>query len=166
MNEFSVGAIPAAVRDGDEYELVLATSGITLRALLALVSRKTEEVRRRRPFNTEALAGLQKRLSSIFTWDTCHVEGNTVPLSETLILLESGVVYGGGHRLVEYTELVATRDAIVTLLRTEPWRELHSAASVLSLVRSLHMHTSLKATMDAELGRFVNVLCHFSECTT
>lgn len=71
MSDFSGGAIPATLKDGEEYELVLSTSGIPLSALLALVSRKTEDFRRRRPMNRDALAALQKRLAAIFSWDTC-----------------------------------------------------------------------------------------------
>jgi hypothetical protein len=111
-------------------------------------------VRLRRPMNQKALAALQERLVPIATWDTCHIEGNTVSLSETIVLLEYGIVSGGGHRFMEYAELVATRDAIVHVLRAQPWRTLLEAEGVLSLTRNLH--TALKATPEADLGRYSN----------
>lgn len=163
IGEFGGGDVPVALKDGDEYELVLSTSGMSLRSLLCLISRKAEGIQRDSPFFKESVTVLQKRLSVTFAWDTCHVEGNAFSLGETIALLELGEEPGsatgaagsmsvvGDHLQNERTELFATRDTIADFFRSEPWHAFSAASSVLALLRSLH--TSLKATEDGELGR-------------
>ena len=158
IESFARGVIPALVKDGEEYELVLDTSEVAVSQLLTMLAWKADEIGRRRPFNAHALEELQKRLLPLAAWDTCHVEGNTVPLSETMLLLERGIVAGGGHRLTEYTELVAARDAIKDVMFSESRRCLYSPSSVLGTLRALH--TALKATGEADLGRFYDCVLY------
>ena len=120
--------------------------------LFKRLDQKKKVIDRLRPLPTSIVSNLRDYLLVEWTYNSNAIEGNTLTLQETKIVLEGITV--GGKSLVEHFEVINHREAILyiedIITRQEPLTEY--------LIRQLH-YLVLKNIRDRDAGcyRDVNV---------
>ncbi|NFE72857.1 Fic family protein [Clostridium botulinum] len=66
----------------------------------------------KRPFNKEALHNLKKYFDVELTYNSNAIEGNTLTITETKVILEDGITIGKGKTLREHLEVINYKEAI------------------------------------------------------
>ncbi len=85
-----------------------------MEALLVRVTEKYNRLANARPLPTESLRSLRDDFLVRYAHETTALEGNTLSLHETQVVLENGITIGG-KLLREHLEVVNARDAILWL---------------------------------------------------
>ena len=70
-----------------------------------------ESIDKYRPFSKQLADSLHEKLVAEWTYNTNAIEGNTLTISETKVVLEGSTV--GGKTMVEHLETINHRDAIL-----------------------------------------------------
>src|SRR5699024_12060814 len=81
-----------------------------VRHLLSSILKKKEQLDAARPLPKHTLRTLQEKLFLEWTYNSNAIEGNTLTLNETKVVLEGITV--GGKTLREHIEVINHRDAI------------------------------------------------------
>ncbi len=84
--------------------------------LLASVDRKKREIDQARPLGPTALGSLKADFTVRYAHETTAIEGNTLSLAETQVVLEDGVTIAG-KSVREHLEVLNMRDALNWLER-------------------------------------------------
>ncbi|KAI3349492.1 Fic family protein [Clostridium botulinum] len=66
----------------------------------------------KRPLNKEALDNLKKYFDVELTYNSNAIEGNTLTVTETKVILEDGITIGKGKTLREHLEVINHKEAI------------------------------------------------------
>ena len=94
--------------------------------ILARITEKQDRLAKARPLPAESLRSLRDDFLIRYAHETTALEGNTLSLAETQVVLENGVTIGG-KLLREHLEVINARDAMVWLedfiSSSEPIRE-------------------------------------------
>lgn len=102
--------------------------------LLAEIDQLQRELDQKRPFPKETLHSLREDLITKWTYNSNAIEGNTLTLSETKVVLEDGITIGG-KSVREHLEAINHKEAILYLeqlvqqdepLTERTIRDLHS----------------------------------------
>jgi Fic family protein len=101
--------------------------------LLTRLHDKKARLDARRPLPAAAVSRLEKQLAVEWTYNSNAIEGNTLTLRETQLILEQGVTIGG-KSLREHFEVVNHREAITLVESLADRREPITA----TVVRQLH----------------------------
>ena len=80
------------------------------KSLLDRIDRKKHLLDSRRPLPAEALTRLQEEMRIIHTYNSNAIEGNTLSLQETKLVLEEGITVGG-KSLLEHLEVTGNANA-------------------------------------------------------
>jgi Fic family protein len=120
---------------------------LQLTALLEAIDDDKAKLDAARPLPKHSLATLREKLALEWTYHSNAIEGNTLTLRETKVVLEGITV--GGKSLREHFEATNHRDAIVyvedLIAKDEPLSEWQ--------IRNIHSLV-LKAIDDGEAGRY------------
>jgi Fic family protein len=101
--------------------------------LLTRLNDKKAHLDARRPLPTAAIRRLEEQLAVEWTYNSNAIEGSTLTLRETQLILEQGVTIGG-KSLREHLEVINHRDAIVLVESLAAQREPLTP----TVVRQLH----------------------------
>jgi Fic family protein len=119
----------------------------SLKTLLDVVAADKAKLDAARPLPQHTLASLREKFTLEWTYHSNAIEGNTLTLRETTVVLEGITV--GGKSLREHFEAVNHRDAIryveEIVAKQEPLTEWQ--------IRNIHMLV-LKGIDDGEAGRY------------
>ncbi|MBN3847402.1 Fic family protein [Paraburkholderia sp. Ac-20342] len=120
---------------------------LQLQALLQTVDASKTQLDAARPLPPHTLASLREKLLLEWTYHSNAIEGNTLTLRETKVVLEGITV--GGKSLREHFEATNHRDAILYV------EEIVAKSETLSewQIRNIHALV-LKAIDDKEAGRY------------
>lgn len=66
----------------------------------------------KRPFNQDAIKNLKKYFDVELTYNSNAIEGNTLTITETKVILEDGITIGKGKTLKEHLEVINHKEAI------------------------------------------------------
>ncbi len=66
----------------------------------------------KRPLSPEVLTNLKKYFDVELTYNSNAIEGNTLTITETKVILEEGLTIGGGKTLREHLEVINHQEAI------------------------------------------------------
>ncbi|MBO0567160.1 Fic family protein [Clostridium botulinum] len=66
----------------------------------------------KRPFNKNSIENLKKYFDVELTYNSNAIEGNTLTITETKIILEDGITIGKGKTLKEHLEVINHKEAI------------------------------------------------------
>ncbi|WP_097028283.1 Fic family protein [Clostridium peptidivorans] len=66
----------------------------------------------KRPFNEMAIKNLKKYFDVELTYNSNAIEGNTLTITETKVILEDGITIGRGKTLKEHLEVINHKEAI------------------------------------------------------
>jgi Fic family protein len=75
------------------------------------IDQKKRKIDETRPLPKNTLKSLRKKLLLEWTYNSNAIEGNTLTLSETKVVLEDGITIGG-KTLKEHLEVVNHKEAI------------------------------------------------------
>lgn len=78
------------------------------------IQQKKKQLDKLRPFPKTALEKLKERLRLLFTYNSNAIEGNTLTLSETKLVVEEGITIGG-KSLREHNEAINHQKAIACI---------------------------------------------------
>ena len=92
----------------------LVVGGAAMEAILERVTEKYNRLAIARPLPEESLQSLRDDFLVRYSHETTALEGNTLSLRETQVVLENGITIGGKF-LREHLEVVNARDALVWL---------------------------------------------------
>ena len=112
------------------------------------VSQKQEYVVSKRPLNDDILTRLREDLSTEWTYNSNHIEGNTLTLAETRLVLQDGMTVGG-KTLREHFEVINHHKAI---------QYLEEIGSVGYQLRSIDILTIHELVMSNILNDFAGRL--------
>ncbi len=119
----------------------------TLKERLSSLDSAKSELDSMRPLPPNTVASLREKLSLEWTYNSNAIEGNTLTLRETKVVLEGITV--GGKSLREHCEAINHRDAILYV------EELVAELEPLSEWQIKNIHgLVLKGVDDAEAGRY------------
>ncbi|MHB1452327.1 MAG: Fic family protein [Saccharofermentanales bacterium] len=108
-----------------------------------------EEIDNHRPFSKRLANSLQEKLIVEWTYNSNAIEGNTLTLSETKVVLEGITI--GGKSMVEHLEAINHREAILfieeLITKKEPLSEWN--------IRNIHS-LILKEIDNANAGKYRN----------
>ncbi|MBO0563414.1 Fic family protein [Clostridium botulinum] len=74
--------------------------------------KKKEILDSKRPFNKNSIENLKKYFDVELTYNSNAIEGNTLTITETKIILEDGITIGKGKTLKEHLEVINHKEAI------------------------------------------------------
>lgn len=94
-----------------------------------------------RPFNPIQAENLAEALDIEYTYDSNRIEGNTITLSETALILQKGITIGG-KTIVEHLEVINHRDAL------EYMKEIAQKKIVYSEKELLEIHSLILRVID------------------
>jgi Fic family protein len=105
-----------------------------------------------RPLNTAQLSNLQAAWDTEYTYESNRIEGNTLTLSETSLVINEGITVGG-KSMDEHLEAINHKEAVGYL------RELASGDDALSerIIKSLHELILKTSKLHDERGRYRSV---------
>lgn len=83
-----------------------------IKALLAEIDALQHSINAARPLTGGELARLQEEFTIEFTYNSNAIEGNTLTLDETALVLREGVTIGG-KSIKEHMEVIGHRDAVL-----------------------------------------------------
>ncbi len=109
------------------------------------VDAKKQILDQKRPFPEHTLAGIKEHLWLEWTYNSNAIEGNTLTLSETKVVLEGITI--GGKTLREHLEVINHRDAIIYVEDIVSRRELLSGWQIKNIHRLI-----LKGIDDENAG--------------
>jgi Fic family protein len=121
--------------------------GINLKDKLSALDSAKAELDSLRPFPSNTAASLREKLSLEWTYNSNAIEGNTLTLRETKVVLEGITV--GGKSLREHCEAINHRDAILYVEDLVTSREALSEWQI----KTIH-GLVLKGVDDDEAGRY------------
>ena len=76
------------------------------------LEKKKQELDEKRPLSKEQLKQLKNYFDVEFTYNSNAIEGNTLSLRETKVILEDGITVGKGKTLSEHLEVINHKKAI------------------------------------------------------
>ncbi|MDS0526913.1 Fic family protein [Clostridium sp. SHJSY1] len=76
------------------------------------IDRKKKLLDSKRPLDKEALNNLKKYFDVELTYNSNAIEGNTLTITETKVILEDGLTIGKGKSLREHLEVINHKEAI------------------------------------------------------
>ncbi|WP_010236908.1 Fic family protein [Clostridium arbusti] len=76
------------------------------------INRKKQILDSRRPFNKTIIKNLKKYFDVELTYNSNAIEGNTLTITETKVILEDGITIGKGKSLREHLEVINHKEAI------------------------------------------------------
>ncbi|WP_027625274.1 Fic family protein [Clostridium lundense] len=114
----------------------------------------------KRPFNKVAIDNLKKYFDVELTYNSNAIEGNTLTITETKVILEEGLTIGRGKSLREHLEVINHKEAI-DYIEDIVNKNIDISERV---VRDLH-HIILKSIDNKNAGEYrkVNVLISGSQ---
>lgn len=80
--------------------------------MFGLIDDKKSILDSKRPLSTEVLKNLKKYFDVELTYNSNAIEGNTLTITETKVILEEGLTIGGGKSLREHLEVINHQEAI------------------------------------------------------
>lgn len=80
--------------------------------MFKLIDDKKDILDSKRPLNPEVLKNLKKYFDVELTYNSNAIEGNTLTITETKVILEEGLTIGGGKSLREHLEVINHQEAI------------------------------------------------------
>ena len=80
--------------------------------MFTVVDEKKELLDSKRPLSRAVLNNLKKYFDVEFTYNSNAIEGNTLTITETKVILEDGLTIGGGKSLIEHLEVLNHKEAI------------------------------------------------------
>jgi cell filamentation protein, protein adenylyltransferase len=116
--------------------------------LLASIEGKKRELDKHRPLNPTIARKLQEQLALEWTYNSNAIEGNTLSLHETEVVLEQGITIGG-KSINEHLEAINHKDGIEYIRKIINQKEELSE----SVIRECH-RIILKGIDDLEAGAF------------
>lgn len=123
----------------------------TLAGLLGRVTEQQDRIARARPLPNAPLRSLLDDFVIRFAHDTTALEGNTLTLQETQVVLENGITIGG-KPLREHLEVVIAQASWEAMRRCVQSREPLTE----DLIRDLHRLT-VQGILPEEAGRYRTV---------
>ena len=123
--------------------------------MFTLLDEKKQLLDSKRPLSREVLTNLKKYFDVEFTYHSNAIEGNTLTITETKVILEDGLTIGGGKSLREHLEVLNHKEAI-DYIQDVVSKEFDLSERV---IRDLH-HIILKSIDNSNAGvyRKANVL--------
>ncbi|MDB8550934.1 Fic family protein [Turicibacter sanguinis] len=123
--------------------------------MFTLLEEKKKLLDSKRPLSREVLTNLKKYFDVEFTYNSNAIEGNTLTITETKVILEDGLTIGGGKSLREHLEVLNHKEAI-DYIQDVVSKEFDLSERV---IRDLH-HIILKSIDHSNAGvyRKANVL--------
>ncbi|MCU7209644.1 Fic family protein [Turicibacter sp. 1E2] len=123
--------------------------------MVTLLGEKKQLLDSKRPLSREVLMNLKKYFDVEFTYNSNAIEGNTLTITETKVILEDGLTIGGGKSLREHLEVLNHKEAI-DYVQDVVSKEFDLSERV---IRDLH-HIILKSIDNSNAGvyRKANVL--------
>lgn len=76
------------------------------------IDKKKKAIDCKRPFNKETVYNLKKYFDVELTYNSNAIEGNTLTITETKVILEDGITIGKGKTLKEHLEVINHKEAI------------------------------------------------------
>lgn len=76
------------------------------------LEKKKQKLDKKRPLSKEQLKQLKNYFDVEFTYNSNAIEGNTLSLRETKVILEDGITVGKGKSLREHLEVINHKEAI------------------------------------------------------
>jgi Fic family protein len=107
---------------------------VNLDAALAALDQKQHAINRARPLPRATLQSLEADFTVRYAHNTTAIEGNTLTLSETQVVLEDGLTIGG-KTLREHLEVLNIRDALTWLRDVVRQAESITDRSILEMHR-------------------------------
>ncbi|MGL4798540.1 MAG: Fic family protein [Cellulosilyticaceae bacterium] len=80
--------------------------------MFELIDSKKSILDSKRPLSPEVLKNLKKYFDVELTYNSNAIEGNTLTITETKVILEEGLTIGGGKSLREHLEVINHQEAI------------------------------------------------------
>lgn len=80
--------------------------------MFKLIDDKKKILDSKRPLSPEVLKNLKKYFDVELTYHSNAIEGNTLTITETKVILEEGLTIGGGKSLREHLEVINNQEAI------------------------------------------------------
>ena len=80
--------------------------------MFGVIERKKKLIDAKRPFPHEVVKNLKAYFDIEWTYNSNAIEGNTLTLSETKVILEDGITVGKGKTLREHLEVINHKEAI------------------------------------------------------
>lgn len=105
----------------------------------------------RRPLSKEAINNLKKYFDVELTYNSNAIEGNTLTITETKVILEDGITIGKGKSLKEHLEVINHKEAI-DYIDDIVSRNIDISERV---IKDLH-HIILKSINNDNAGKYRN----------
>lgn len=120
------------------------------RELLLKIEKRFNEVRKKRPLTTDELKAVRKWFNITYTYHSNAIEGNTLTLEETRLVLEDGITVGGKplREIFEATNHLHVLDDL--------YEDIHSKQP-LTEKRVLFYHSRLLANIEESAGKYRNI---------
>ena len=80
--------------------------------MFEVIDKKKNKIEKKRPLPKNTLKSLREKLFLEWTYNSNAIEGNTLTLSETKVVLEDGITIGG-KTLKEHLEVINHKEAIL-----------------------------------------------------
>lgn len=80
--------------------------------MFELLDEKKSILDSKRPLNRKALENLKRYFDVELTYNSNAIEGNTLTITETKVILEDGITIGKGKSLIEHLEVINHKEAI------------------------------------------------------
>lgn len=80
--------------------------------MFKIIDDKKSILDKQRPLSPEILKNLKKYFDVELTYNSNAIEGNTLTITETKVILEEGLTIGGGKSLREHLEVINHQEAI------------------------------------------------------
>lgn len=106
----------------------------------------------RRPFNEIAIKNLKQYFDVELTYNSNAIEGNTLTITETKVILEDGITIGKGKTLKEHLEVINHKEAI-DYIEDIVKRNIDIDKNV---IKDLH-YIILKSINNENAGKYRNV---------
>jgi Fic family protein len=112
------------------------------------IDKKKKALDRKRPLPENTLKSIREKLFLEWTYNSNAIEGNTLTLSETKVVLENGITIGG-KTLKEHLEVINYKEAILYMEDIIKNNETLSERQI----KNIH-HIILKGIDDNNAGRY------------
>ncbi|WP_411681065.1 Fic family protein [Clostridium thailandense] len=116
------------------------------------IDRKKKILDSKRPFNESAIKNLKQYFDVDLTYNSNAIEGNTLTITETKVILEDGITIGKGKTLKEHLEVINHKEAI-DYVEDIVNRNIDIDQNV---IKDLH-YIILKSINNENAGRYRNV---------
>lgn len=128
--------------------------------MFEVVDNKKKILDGKRPFNKQIVKNLKEYFDVELTYNSNAIEGNTLTLTETKVILQDGITIGKGKTLKEHLEVINHKEAI-EYIEDIVARNIDITERV---IRELH-YIILKSINNENAGRYrdVNVLISGSD---